>query len=654
MGFITKLDYSDNRQIRQRVETQTQLSGGTTFGVPYTELVRGVDDSTTGVTSTSSGVTSTFSGNTGTTIFFFGDTRMELAGADLEPITPSNSGDTQNAGVTYTGDTTTIVNNNQVFLTYTGIGYNLIVTNFEEVSAGNYTGETTSDLTFYSGNTADYTGSTVWLTSEDSARVKGVLYANVLSATTIVGTTISGVTDNFTTGSTLVGSTAYFNRTDSLSAYTLDLSSLVVNDNFTTGSTLVGNTLYFNRTDSLSAYTADLSSLGGVSYGVCAVYNSGGTPTYYSDLSAAITAASAGDTVQIYSDITETGAVTITCKNGVNINFNGFTYTLNNAGTDNAFSVPAGVSMEMFNGKVLRSGGTGSVSNSLAIHTTGAGTFKANNMVFESDFGTAGHVGNSARSFYGGVFYSSDRGFYLSNGNLYNAICNGGTNAGLQIQNNGKAYSCEGYSSSSYGIFNNTSNAYFCVGRSDGNYGFWGAGGNSHDCKGYSTANIGTYISASGSFSNIYGFSSSSYGVRILGNGVGVIGYSTASQGVYYSNGGGSSHVIQDVKASSTAAAGMYILLNAGKVEFSNLDVGSRWNDVSGHGIIVSGSDNDIILNGGSIRVENASANCLYNNVAKSCYFNNLSFVNSTTAVNANITNLQTNTSDDYGNILVG
>lgn len=263
MGFITKLDYSDNRQIRQRVETQTQLSGGTTFGVPYSELVRGVDYSTTGVTSTSSGVTSTFSGNTGTTIFFFGDTRMELAGADLEPITPSNSGDTQNAGVTYTGDTTTIVDNNQVFLTYTGIGYNLIVTNFEEVSAGNYTGETTSDLTFYSGNTADYTGSSVWLTSEDSARVKGVLYANVLSATTIVGATISGATDNFTTGSTLVGSTAYFNRTDSLSAYTLDLSSLAVNDNFTTGSTLVGNTLYFNRTDSLSAYTADLSPLSG-------------------------------------------------------------------------------------------------------------------------------------------------------------------------------------------------------------------------------------------------------------------------------------------------------------------------------------------------------------------------------------------------------
>lgn len=204
MGFVTKLDYSDNRQIRQRVETQTQLSGGTTFGVPYTELVRGVDESTTGVTSTTTGVTSTFSGNTGTTVFFFGDTRMELAGADLEPITPSNSGDTQNAGVTYTGDSTTIVDNNQVYLTYTGIGYNLIVTNFEEVTAGNYTGTTTSDLTFYSGDTADYTGSTVWLTSEDSARVKGILYANIVSGTTFYGdgSNLTGISGGGGTGTT--------------------------------------------------------------------------------------------------------------------------------------------------------------------------------------------------------------------------------------------------------------------------------------------------------------------------------------------------------------------------------------------------------------------------------------------------------------------
>jgi len=41
-----------------------------------------------------------------------------------------------------------------------------------------------------------------------------------------------------------------------------DLLDIFTND-YTTGTTIVGNTLYFDRTDSLSAYTADLSSLGG-------------------------------------------------------------------------------------------------------------------------------------------------------------------------------------------------------------------------------------------------------------------------------------------------------------------------------------------------------------------------------------------------------
>lgn len=65
-------------------------------------------------------------------------------------------------------------------------------------------------------------------------------------------------TDNYTTGATLVGDTVYFDRSDLLSAYTLDLSSLDVNDTFTTASTLNGSTIVFNTTDILSAYTVDI------------------------------------------------------------------------------------------------------------------------------------------------------------------------------------------------------------------------------------------------------------------------------------------------------------------------------------------------------------------------------------------------------------
>lgn len=78
--------------------------------------------------------------------------------------------------------------------------------------------------------------------------VTGLTVNGTLSATTLDGGTIlSGGTnlndifsknDFYTTGSTLIGSTVYFNRNDTLSAYTLDLSTFApTGDTFTTGYT---------------------------------------------------------------------------------------------------------------------------------------------------------------------------------------------------------------------------------------------------------------------------------------------------------------------------------------------------------------------------------------------------------------------------------
>jgi hypothetical protein len=63
----------------------------------------------------------------------------------------------------------------------------------------------------------------------------------------VIYSQITGFTDYYTTGATLVGSTAYFNRNDTLSAYTLDLSTL--SPTGTTGGgytsyTLTGGTYY--------------------------------------------------------------------------------------------------------------------------------------------------------------------------------------------------------------------------------------------------------------------------------------------------------------------------------------------------------------------------------------------------------------------------
>ncbi len=110
-----------------------------------------------------------------------------------------------------------------------------------------------------------------------------------------VDLTITGFTDFYTTGATLVGPIIYFNRNDTLSAYTIDLSSIILSDTFvtggtfntfsriltltkndnisisisgfsdtfTTGATYSNGYVYFDRNDILSAYTVDLTTLTG-------------------------------------------------------------------------------------------------------------------------------------------------------------------------------------------------------------------------------------------------------------------------------------------------------------------------------------------------------------------------------------------------------
>ena len=78
-GFRTKLDYSNNRQIKQFEKTNTILSGGTVFGLPFNELTVGPNLDYSGVTNSYIYATSSFSGNNTTTIFNWFDANMQIA-----------------------------------------------------------------------------------------------------------------------------------------------------------------------------------------------------------------------------------------------------------------------------------------------------------------------------------------------------------------------------------------------------------------------------------------------------------------------------------------------------------------------------------------------------------------------------------------------
>jgi len=83
MAFRTKLDYSDNRQIKQRERTSTTLSGATVFGVPFSALTSGPSTTDSGTTETYPLALSTFSGNSATTVFTWYDSRMSLAEPEI-------------------------------------------------------------------------------------------------------------------------------------------------------------------------------------------------------------------------------------------------------------------------------------------------------------------------------------------------------------------------------------------------------------------------------------------------------------------------------------------------------------------------------------------------------------------------------------------
>jgi hypothetical protein len=270
MPFITKLDFSDNRQVKQRIETIQNLSGATTFGIPFSALPTGPDLTTTGFSETYLTIASTFSGNSGTTIYSWYDSRMELGVSVLSAITPSNSATTQNTGQVYSPNTTTFIDDNLVVLNYSGVSFDLSVISMIDLGGGNYSGTVaTNSFNVLSADTLYFTGRTIWNDTSGITRTERL----IITDTPIIGYVwtcvdsegmgewlpssggTSGGTsgDYYTTGATLVGSTAYFDRNDTLSAYTLDLSTLSTGGTSYWSASTGTNAIVVNNSDSLAS-----------------------------------------------------------------------------------------------------------------------------------------------------------------------------------------------------------------------------------------------------------------------------------------------------------------------------------------------------------------------------------------------------------------
>lgn len=82
-------------------------------------------------------------------------------------------------------------------------------------------------------------------------------------------------------------------------------------------------------------------------------------------------------------------------------------------------------------------------------------------------------------------------------------------------------------------------------------------------------------------------------------------------------------------------------------VSFNGCNFESKFNDANGHGLIISNSTGDIIIDQSTFKLTNTSANCIYASASRTIKASNNTMIGATTPINANIT---VTASTDLGN----
>jgi hypothetical protein len=375
--------------------------------------------------------------------------------------------------------------------------------------------------------------------------------------------------------------------------------------------------------------------------GVWGISNASGVYTFYSTLTLAMAAAVAGQTIELFADVTETGNVTVTLKAGVTINGNGHAYNVTNAGSFDVFE------------------------------STVAGTYRIYNLIVNRTNGTGGTILNaknfvaSIHYFDGSIFTTNTAGIYSGSANVVQKFYNGniiitGTSAGLSgLQDNAFYNFNVRATSTASGTCCSAQNIYNSILDHEGT-GNTFTNGNAYNCtiiargSGYpclvtnivSNCSLISFATA-GHFVNCFQFNNCQI-------------YSTGGVGSYSESG----TIYRNCSIVSTVNIGAVngIHYNSVITATSNIAVSSNfpiensviicdWNNIGGHGF--SSGNNATSIKECSIKVANASANCIFASAARIIKYANNLFEGATTPVNANITQGIVNTHDNQGNILI-
>lgn len=409
------------------------------------------------------------------------------------------------------------------------------------------------------------------------------------------------------------------------------------------------------------SFVGDGSGLTGVSggstSGIWGISDSSGSYTYYTTISASNAAATAGDTIELFANVTETSAVSWVLKPNVTYQLNGYTYTLDEPTGTNVLdgsSITATDEVHIMNGTIKRTGGSSGNFDHMILYSNSLGRFYFHNTIFENDSNTLIRAGVGIYD--GGVWISLNNGVPSTGvGAVYttgNAKVNNAkiyTKAHMGIRAFGGTFTnCFAYSESTRAIqlSNSSAIAINCIGYSDGGNGMaiQNASAKALNCTAISTST--TAMDVSGIVENCYAYSSAGvamYGLNANARIKGSVMRSATTNGLNIANASGVAENCTIISEGSQAVSMTGTMLNC-SVEGPNLTYGD----------CVTANDGSII-GGCSLRVTNASAECLAAGSAVNVYYaNNLFAGNPTLAVNANISQAQPLTSDAHGNIEIG
>jgi hypothetical protein len=432
-----------------------------------------------------------------------------------------------------------------------------------------------------------------------------------------------------------------------------------INYTFTTDTSadfpsVANSTYFYNIADKLVRYKnssgviLEIFSNGSAS-GVWGISDSTGVYTYYTTLTLAMVAAVSGQVIEMFADVTETGAVSITLKDGVNINGNGHTYYHTNATADlNTFIAASSVvtNSNILNINIVKSNSTGSCLYT-GLNNSGTLIFTGSKLINLSTGRCISAFANSDLEIINVYAKSNTNHAIMMSGNfsrLTNSYAYSESGAGI-VTSGTFITNCTGISNSNAGIYITSGRATDCVGFSSSSYGLSTTGGIINNCKGFSSASSGIYAL----YSNIYdcfGYSAAQYGIHMENQPTfasDCTGYSSASYGILSAYVGTKSLV--NCTAIADAAIALYLYGEA-----LNCTSICNWNNIAGHSVNLNGIST---ITNCTLKVANATANAIYSSAAVVVKYANNSYIGATTPVNANVTQGIINSQDNQGNILI-